>query len=139
MTPGPDRASPRPAASASTGRRSRAVASVLLGGVAVAFLAACGEDDDEVARCVDRRTDQVVDVSNCDDEARDGYGGAFFWMFGGRGSTRIGGRAGGGQYIDPADRSSLARRGGFGSSARSSGTGVRSAGGSSGGFGSSGS
>ncbi len=134
----PDRAS----AGESAARRSRAVTSALLGSVAVGFLAACGDDDDEMARCVDRRTDQVADVRNCDDDARDGFGGSYFWLFGGFGSNRIGGRASGGQYIDPADRSSLARRGGFGSSGTSGGTGVRSVAGgsgSSGGFGSSGS
>lgn len=137
MTTGPDivsRVEPAATGGRGSGRMSRAVGSALLGGVAVSFLAACG-DDDEVARCVDRRTDQVVDVRSCDREAADGYGGAYFWLLGGRGSTRIGGRASGGEYIDPADRSSLARRGGFGSSGRSSGTGVRSvAGGGSGGF-----
>ncbi len=132
----PERASTaEPAAS----RRSRAVTSALLGSVAVGFLAACGDDDDEMARCVDRRTDQVADVRSCDDDASDGFGGSYFWLFGGFGSSRIGGRASGGQYIDPADRSSLARRGGFGSSGTSGGTGVRSVAGGSGGFGSSGS
>lgn len=104
-------------------RRSRTVRSVLLGGVAVSFLAACGEDD--LARCVDRNTSEIADVRFCDDEAEDGIGGRYVWNFGGSSDTAIGSRVDGGENIDPADQGSISDRGGFGANAQRSGTGVR--------------
>jgi hypothetical protein len=104
-------------------RRSRAVRSALLGGAAVSFLAACGEDD--LARCVQQSNGQIVDVSSCDNEADDGIGGRYFWNFGGSGDTAVGSTVDGGESIDPADQASISERGGFGSNAQQSGTGVR--------------
>lgn len=104
-------------------RRSRAVRTALLGGVAVTFLAGCG--DDNLARCVDRNTSRIVDVRFCDDEAEDGVGGRYQWNFGGSGETSIGARVEGGENIDPADSGSISERGGFGANAEESGTGVR--------------
>jgi hypothetical protein len=95
----------------------------MLGSLAVTFLGACGEDD--LARCVDRSTSEIVDVSRCDDEAADGIGGRYFWNFGGSGDTAIGSRVDGGENIDPADQTSISERGGFGANAQESGTGVR--------------
>lgn len=102
----------------------------LLAGAAAAFLAGCGEE--EQATCVDQRTNRVADVRDCDEEGRNGYGGAFIWLYGGRGVGRIGSPAPRGTAIDPANRGAIAQRGGFGGGAR--GGGARSAG-SSGGFG----
>ena len=95
----------------------------MLGSVAVAFLAACGED--ELARCVDRQTSDLVDVSRCDTEAGDGFGGRYYWNFGGSSDTRIGSKVDGGENVDPADQASISERGGFGANAPESGTGVR--------------
>lgn len=107
-------------------RRSRAVRSALLGGVAVSFLAACGEDD--LARCVDRNTSEIADVRFCDEEAEDGIGGRYVWNFGGSSDTAIGSRVDGGENIDPADQGSITERGGFGENAQFGGTGVREVG-----------
>ncbi len=104
-------------------RRSRAVRNALLGGVAVSFLAACGEDD--LARCVDRNTNEIADVRFCDQEAEDGIGGRYQWNFGGSSDTAIGSRVEGGENIDPADQGSISEQGGFGENAQRSGTGVR--------------
>jgi hypothetical protein len=106
------------------GRRSRTVRSALLGSVAVSFLAACGEDD--LARCIDPSTSEIVDVSNCDREAEDGLGGRYLWNFGGSSDdTKIGTTVDGGENVDPADQSAISQRGGFGANAQRSGTGVR--------------
>ena len=104
-------------------RRSRAVRSALLGGVAVSFLAACGEDD--LARCVDRNTSEIADVRYCDEEAEDGVGGRYLWNFGGSSDTAIGSRVEGGVMVDPADQGTISEQGGFGANAQRSGTGVR--------------
>lgn len=117
----PEAAAPQTAARRA--RRSGAVRSALLGGVAVSFLAACGEA--EIARCVDRSTSKIVDVSSCDQEAGDGFGGRYFWNFGGSGDTKVGSKVDGGDNIDPADQGSISDRGGFGANAQQSGTGVR--------------
>jgi hypothetical protein len=105
------------------GAGSRAVKSAMLGSVAVTFLAACGEDD--LARCVDRTTSELVDVSRCDSEAADGYGGRYYWNFGGSSDTNIGSKVSGGDNIDPADQAAISQRGGFGANQPTSGTGVR--------------
>lgn len=98
--------------------------SALLGSVAVSFLAACGEDD--LARCIDPSTSEIVDVSNCDREAEDGLGGRYLWNFGGSSDdTNIGTTVDGGENVDPADQGAISQRGGFGANAQQSGTGVR--------------
>jgi hypothetical protein len=92
--------------------------------VAVSFLAACGQDD--LARCIDPGSSEIVDVSRCDSEAADGIGGRYLWNFGGTSDdTRIGTTVDGGDNIDPADSASISERGGFGANAQRSGTGVR--------------
>jgi hypothetical protein len=108
----------------STGRRSHGVKSALLGSVAISFLAACGQDD--LARCIDPTTSEIVDVSRCDAEASNGSGGRYVWNFGGTSdNTRIGTTVDGGENIDPSDQASISERGGFGANAQESGTGVR--------------
>ncbi|CAN5510581.1 hypothetical protein BH24ACT24_BH24ACT24_03380 [soil metagenome] len=117
----PDKASP---GELGTGRRSRAVRSALLGSVAISFLAACGQDD--LARCIDRNSSEIVDVSSCDAEAENGVGGRYQWNFGGTSDdTSLGTTVDGGENIDPADQASISERGGFGANAQQSGTGVR--------------
>ena len=112
-----------PAEEPATGRRSRVVKSALLGSVAVSFLAACGQDD--LARCIDPSTSEIVDVSRCDDEATNRRG-RYLWNFGGTSDdTRIGTTVDGGSNIDPADQAAISQRGGFGANAQTSGTGVR--------------
>ena len=107
-----------------TGRRSRVVKSALLGSVAVSFLAACGQDD--LARCIDPSSSEIVDVSRCDAEAADGTGGRYLWNFGGTSDdTSVGTTVDGGSNVDPADQASISERGGFGANAQQSGTGVR--------------
>lgn len=106
--------------------------------VAAAFLAGCGEDEEETAYCVDAN-ETVVDNSQCDDEYDRGGGGGFIWFFAGAGrgfgpGSRVTGVPG--DRVRASDRAALARRGGFGSRARSSGVGRGS--GSSGGSGFSG-
>jgi hypothetical protein len=121
LIPRPDRAS---AGDPPPGRRSRAIKSALLGSVALSFLAACGEDD--LARCIDPSSSEIVDVSRCDGEADNGYGGRYVWNFGGTSDdTSIGTTVDGGENIDPADQASISERGGFGANAQQSGTGVR--------------
>lgn len=113
-------------------RTSRSVKLTVVPILAAAYLAGCGEDDEETAYCVDG-SDTVVENQNCDDESDRGGGGGFFWFFagGGRGYG-LGNRVSGpGDRIRASDRAGLARRGGFGSSARSGGVG-RGGGGSSG-------
>ncbi len=114
-------------------RTSKSVRLTVVPILAAAFLAGCGEDDDETAYCVDG-SDAVVENENCDDEYDRGGGGGFFWFFagGGRGYG-LGNRvSGGGERIRASDRAALARRGCFGSSARSGGVGRGGSSGSSG-------
>lgn len=113
-----------PADERSPSRRSRAVKSALLGSVAISFLAACGEDD--LARCIDPSTSEIVDVSRCDSEAADGTGGRYVWNFGGSSDdTNVGTTVDGGDNVDPADQATISSYGGFGENAQASGTGVR--------------
>ncbi|RKQ91709.1 hypothetical protein C8N24_1537 [Solirubrobacter pauli] len=91
--------------------------------LAVAF-AACGSDDDS-AYCVDQN-DQIVENRYCDDEAyagNGGGGGAFFWFYGGSpvsGSRyTTGTKLKGGDRVAASNVAENARRGGFGSSSRS--------------------
>ena len=117
----PDKAS---AGEPATGRRSRVVRSALLGSVAISFLAACG--DDGLARCVDRSSNEIVDVSSCDGDGSNGAGGPYLWNFGGSSdNTSLGTKVDGGENIDPADQASITERGGFGANAQQTGTGVR--------------
>jgi hypothetical protein len=105
-------------------RKSRAVPIATLSALALAF-GACGDDEEETAYCVDNQ-DRVVENENCDEEARRGGGGVFFWMFGsGFRGNRIPQRGERitGERISPNDRAALQSKGGFGSNARGGGIG----------------
>jgi len=122
-------------------RRSTAVRLTVVPVLAAAFLAGCGEEEEETAYCVDG-TDTVVENQNCDREYDQGGGGGggFFWFFAGAGLGRgfgPGSRVGGlqGDRVRASDRSALARRGGFGSRARSGGVGRGTGSPGAGGFG----
>ena len=77
-------------------------------------LTGCGGDNDEqefdnVAVCVDPRTEQRLDDSACDDDDDRGGGGGFAWYyFGGINSGRtyvapaVGQRVGGGTFTKPS-------------------------------------
>jgi len=97
-------------------RRSRDVALVAVPVLAAAFTA-CGSDN---AYCVNH-DDRIVDNRYCDDYvAHPG----FFWYYGGHvvGKRVVrGARLTGGDRVANANVAENARRGGFGSSARSSG------------------
>jgi hypothetical protein len=111
-------------------RRSRNVTLAIVPLLAAAFLSGCGGDR-ETAYCVDQ-DNRVTDNANCDRGDNPG----FFWFFGGPGLGR-GSIAGSGERISSTDKAALARRGGFGSSARSGGIGRptgRTIGGGFGGF-----
>jgi hypothetical protein len=88
--------------------------------VVVPLLAAavtgCGGND--TAYCVDRN-DQVVENRNCDGLGNSG----FFWYYGGVGAARVGSRLSGGERVVSTDIAENARRGGFGSGAKSGGVG----------------
>ncbi len=105
-------------------RRSKAVRLAAVPLIAAAFLAGCGDDDEETAYCVNAEN-EVVDDDFCD---QDRGGGAGFFIFYG-GSAFRGGPIGrgtvltGGQRIPSTDRAAVARRGGFGSGSSSSGVG----------------
>ena len=96
-------------------KRSKSVTLAVVPLLAAAFVAGCG--DKETAYCVDQ-SNRVTDNVNCDRANNPG----FFWFFGGPGLGR-GSLAGAGERINSTDRAALARRGGFGSSARSGGVG----------------
>jgi hypothetical protein len=96
-------------------KRSKSVTLVVVPLLAAAFVAGCGED--ETAYCVGQ-DNRVTDNSYCDRGDNPG----FFWFFGGPGLGR-GSLAGSGDRINSTDTAALARRGGFGSSARSGGIG----------------
>jgi len=112
-------------------RKARTIGIATLSALALAFQG-CGED--ETAYCVDE-FDSVTDNQNCyDDEAGgsgDGGSRGFLWVFGGSygGKLKKGTVIKGGQKILASNRAALQSRGGFGSSARSSGFGRVSAGG----------
>jgi len=103
--------------------RSRAVPLMAVPVLAIAF-AACGSDDDDSAYCVDQN-DQIVENRYCDDEAYagNGGGGAFFWFYGGSPvsgrSYATGTKLKGGDRVAASNVAENARRGGFGSSSRS--------------------
>ena len=117
-------------------RRSRDVALVALPVLAFAF-SACGGDED-TAYCVDEN-DQIVENQYCDDEAtNDGvYPGAFFWYYGGSvagGKLVKGSKLKGGSKVVSTNIAENVKRGGFGSSSKTSASGVgRAAASSSGG------
>jgi hypothetical protein len=97
-------------------KRSKSVNLVVVPLLAAAFLAGCGEEK-ETAYCVDQN-DKVVENEYCDR----GNNSGFFWFFGAPGLGR-GSIAGPGERINSTDKAALARRGGFGSSAKSGGVG----------------
>jgi len=116
-------------------RRSRDVALVAVPVLALAFTA-CGGDDD-TAYCVDQN-DQIVENQYCDDEAtNDGvYPGAFFWYYGATGGGKLvkGSKLKGGSKVVSTNIAENVKRGGFGSSSKTSASGVgRAAASSSGG------
>jgi hypothetical protein len=103
-------------------RRSRDVALVAVPLLALSFTA-CGGND--TAYCVDQN-DRIVENRLCDEDTAHG-GGAFFWYYGG---AVAGGRIARGAHLSGGDRVSTSnvaenvRRGGFGSSSRTSASGV---------------
>jgi len=105
-------------------RRSRDVALVAVPVLAFAFTA-CGGND--TAYCVDKN-DRIVENRYCDDTARHGGGAgaaAFFWYYGGHASRYVPGtRITGGDRVAATNIAENARRGGFGSSSRTSSGGV---------------
>ena len=104
-------------------RRSRAVPLVAVPVLALAFTA-CGGNNDN-AYCVDK-SDRIVENRYCDDDSFNG-GGAFFWYYGGRaagGRFLPGTKISGGDRVSTSNIAENARRGGFGSSSRTSASGV---------------
>jgi hypothetical protein len=100
--------------------RSRDVALVAVPVLAFAF-SACGGNDN--AYCVDKN-DRIVENRYCDDDAFNG-GGAYFWYYGGHGGSYVRGtRLTGGDRVAASNVAENARRGGFGSSGRTSASGV---------------
>ena len=104
-------------------RRSRIVPIATLSALALGF-SACGEE--ETAYCVDE-DNRVVDNQECD-RVQHNPGAGFFWLF--LAGNRLGGRAPvpgerlpAGERIHPSNRVALQSKGGFGSSARSTGIG----------------
>jgi hypothetical protein len=97
-------------------KRSSSVNLAVVPLLAAAFVAGCGGEQ-ETAYCVDR-SNRVTENRYCDRANDPG----FFWFFGAPGLGR-GSIAGPGERINSTDRAALARRGGFGSSARSGGVG----------------
>ena len=116
-------------------RRSRDVALVALPVLAFAF-SACGGDE-ETAYCVDEN-DQIVENTYCDEEATDDdrYPGAFFWYYGAAGGGKLvkGAKLKGGDKVISTNVAENVRRGGFGSSSKTSASAIgKSTGSSSGG------
>ena len=97
-------------------KRSKSVKLAVVPMLAAAFLGGCGGEE-ETAYCVDEN-DRVVENRHCER----GDNSSFFWFFGAPGLTR-GSFAGPGERINSTDKAALARRGGFGSSARPGGIG----------------
>jgi hypothetical protein len=97
-------------------KRSKSVNLVVVPLLAAAFLSGCGGEK-ETAYCVDQ-SNRVTGNENCDRANNPG----FFWFFGAAGLGR-GSLAGAGDRINSTDTAALARRGGFGSNARSGGIG----------------
>jgi hypothetical protein len=106
-------------------RRSRDVALVALPVLAFAF-SACGGDD-ETAYCVDEN-DQIVENTYCDEEATNegAYPGAFFWYYGASGGSKLvkGSKLKGGTKVITTNIAENVKRGGFGSSSRTSASGI---------------
>ncbi len=97
-------------------KRSKSVSLAVVPLIAAAFLSGCGGED-ETAYCVDE-SNRVTENRHCES----GTNGGFFWFFGAAGLGR-GSLAGAGDRINSTDKAALARRGGFGSSARPGGIG----------------
>lgn len=105
-------------------RRSRDVALVALPVLAFAF-SACGGDE-ETAYCVDEN-DQIVENQYCDEEATNegAYPGAFFWYYGAGGGKLVkGAKLKGGTKVVSTNIAENVKRGGFGSSSKTSASGV---------------
>lgn len=109
-------------------RRSRDVALVAVPVLALAF-SACGGDDD-TAYCVDKE-DKIVENRYCDENAVNSNNGSglgvvpFFWYYGGGGGRLTPGtRLTGGDRVAASNIAENARRGGYGSSSRTSASGV---------------
>ena len=115
-------------------RRSTRVPLAFVPFLAAAFVAGCGDDDEETAYCVNERN-EVIDDRACD-EGRPGAF-VFFGAFGGRTIGR-GTVLRGGERIPSADRARVAERGGFGGARRPGGVGRSVSGGGGGLFGSGG-
>lgn len=102
-------------------RRSREVALLAVPVLAAAF-AACGGNNDS-AYCVDR-FDRIVENRYCDDFVNNpGY----YWYYGGHvghGGYRTGAILTGGSRVADTNVSENIKRGGFGSSSRSSSGGI---------------
>jgi hypothetical protein len=98
-------------------KRSRQVTLAVVPVLAAAFVGC--DDEDETAYCVDQN-DVVVENRYCDDP---NSAGGFFWFFGGGALVRGNRVPRTGDRIRANDYDRLARRGGFGSSARSGGVG----------------
>jgi hypothetical protein len=105
-------------------RRSKAVRLAAVPLIAAAFVAGCGDDEEEVAYCVNAEN-EVVDDDFCDED-RGGTSG-FFILYGayalrggtiGRGTVLTGG-----DRVPSTDRAAVARRGGFGAGASAGGVG----------------
>jgi hypothetical protein len=93
---------------------------------ALAFIfSSCGGNDD-TAYCVDQ-SDRIVENRQCDDDAVRG-GSSFFWLYGASaisGNRYVPGtRLKGGDRVAASNIAENARRGGFGSSGKSSASGV---------------
>ena len=104
-------------------RRSRNVALAAVPVLAIAFTA-CGGNDN--AYCVDK-SDRIVENRYCDDDAFNN-GGSYFWYYGGRAGSGAhfipGTRISGGDRVAASNVAENARRGGFGSSGKTSASGV---------------
>lgn len=117
-------------------RASTTVTATGLAAVSVAFVAGCGDSATrEQAYCYDNRTDRVVDVRHCRDDYDGGGAGYYFWYFGGVNHAHLGTHiplGGSGQRVLASDKSSLNSHGftskvvgGFGSTAKGSGSAGR--------------
>jgi hypothetical protein len=112
-------------------RRSLAVQLAIVPALASAFTG-CGGNDEQTAYCVDQN-EKVVENRYCEDNRSSG---GFFLFYGAFGGARLGQRLSGpGTRVRASNRAEVARRGGFGGSARAGGVGRSVAGGSRGGGG----
>lgn len=92
--------------------------------LALAFIG-CGDDQaDETAYCIDQN-DQVVQNRYCENVPSGDLGSGYIWFYDTSGSRYHAGsrisRSAGGERIPAGNKAAVTSRGGFGSSARSSG------------------